>query len=347
MKIGIIGDTHINIFRKSNSFFTHVGKAFNFFNNICKKHKVPIIIVCGDLFHTKNYIATDALIQANEWIQQMLAVPAKLFLLPGNHDLIRSNNTDLNLLDNYRYFNDVSVFNQYTSRKQDNCTFHFLPFNSNDEMLCEQITNISIDKKTKNILFSHFGVAGFKYLESETYSIMDKTSQTTAELLSKFDRVFLGHFHGYQTRKNITYVSSPFQSRHGDEHSKHGIVIFDTETLKHIFYENPDTPHFITLEFNKKNIKEAMQLNNHFIRFIVRKHAPRETLSLVKTKLLQNNNDVDYKFEIPLQNLNFTTIEGFDKIQYTTTEDLLIGYVRQFKDGIDHNVDELLKLLLE
>lgn len=350
MKIGLFADPHINVFRKSNSFLKYVDSAFQEFKDICIQNKVGMIIGCGDIFHTKSYVATDALIFANNLINSLSSI-APLVLFAGNHDMIQYSNTSVNLLHNYLFFDNVRVITEeYELRIGGDFTLHFVPFNPDEQKLAATIRSIVPDDddyhRRKNIIFSHCGIRGASYRSGEGYDTEDQDSELTVNDFKKFDMAFLGHYHGFQERENVVYISSPFQSRFGDEFSRHGFIIFDTDTMEYNFYETQNSPNFVTLDFTKENIKELLKLKNMFIKLVVKKHISKELLSVIKTKLLASNVSVEYKFDIPINNTNFVTLEGFDAIKYTTTEDLLVGYANHVKDTIEYDLETLLNIIL-
>jgi hypothetical protein len=147
-------------------------------------------------------------------------------------------------------------------------------------------------------LFSHFGVASFKVHEYSTDYINGLVSQISPIKLEKFTQVFVGHYHGYQTHNNITYVSAPLQSKHGDEHSKHGFVFYNTNSDTHEFIENLNTPYFISIKLNKSIVAKILALKNYYIRIIVEIQVSKELLITLKNKVINQNYELKYLFNI-------------------------------------------------
>lgn len=343
-KIGLIADAHLNIFRRNNTFFSHVEQAFDYFNEICDEQDVSQIIILGDLFHTKHYISTEALIKASN-VMRKLAKHRPIFCIVGNHDLVKQDNNEINVLDVYRDYKNVHIISNYERRElQFDKMFHFVPFHAFD--IPKTVSNIKLEKGT-NYLFGHFGVKNFALLNTtQDREITDYVSEITVADLNKFNHVFLGHFHGYQNQDNVTYVSSPFQSCHGDEFSKHGFVIFDIHTGEHEFYENKYSPQFITRDFTKDNIKELLNVKDHYIRFMIHKHVSKDLLVAVKTKLLANNYDVEWKFNIADTNISVPQMDGWDaKITYSNPDELIQEFINQIKLPQGFDKDKLLEIL--
>lgn len=345
MKIGLVADPHMNIFRRNNTFFSHVESAFDMIVNKCTQENVEMIIILGDLFHTKHYISTEALIKANDIVAR-LTEKWPIYIITGNHDLIKQDDNSVNALDIYKYFKNVKVISEYQRIFHGKHSLHFVPFHMFD--IPKIITSIQTDEND-HYLFGHFGIKHFTMMyTSDDREIADWMSEVTASDLTKFKHVFLGHFHGHNTQDNITYVGSPFQSCHGDEHSQHGFVIFDIENNTYKFYPNSDTPQFITRDFTKENIKELLNYKNHYIRFLINKHVSKELLVAVKTKLLVNNYDVEYKFNISTNSIAVPELEGWDEnVKYSNPEELITEFINQIRIPQEFNKEKLLETLFK
>lgn len=345
--IALLADPHMNLYRRHNSFFIHVERMFDNFYAQCEKENVKYIFICGDLFHTKNYTSTEALLKANDILYKLSQI-AEVHMIPGNHDIFRNNEIEINLLNNYKHYKNIFIYNNYDCKAINDIKFHFLPWNKDETLLKTDLEKISLNG---GVLISHLAVNGFNFYTGEAYSKSDNTASITAADFENFKQVFLGHFHGYQNKGNIVYVSSPFQSRFGDENSKHGFVFYSSTTNEHKFVENIYSPQFITMDFTKENIKKLLSYKNHYIRLNINKHVTKELLMTIKHRLLKDNLDVEYKFNIAPVNQQFATLEGWDQVSYTSTDDLLAGFIKhlikQDKIKLDFTEKELLDAILQ
>jgi len=120
------------------------------------------------------------------------------------------------------------------------------------------------------------------------------------------------------------------QSRHGDEKSKHGFVVFDTKSREHTFFENKRTPRFITYELTKDNVNRMLGLKNHYIRIMVKKKVSKELIVALKRKLMKNNFEVKVIMDIPKE-AKFSAISGWKEIVFHDAESLLVGFL----DGLE------------
>jgi hypothetical protein len=186
-----------------------------------------------------------------------------------------------------------------------------------------------------------------KYVEKNKFKDVEcKDSLLNKKLLSKFDKVFLGDFHGYQTDGNITYVSSPIQLKYGDEFSEHGFVVID-ENFEHKFIKNEHTPNFVNIRLSKDTLKNINKLKNCYINLSVPHNISKEKIITLRDKLLKNNYEVniiqdDKKSEIAV-------ISNWDMIVNNTPEDVIKQFLSKNKKILNKNgweEDIMLDLIL-
>ncbi len=260
-------------------------------------------------------------------------------MLVGNHDSVNKKNNKINLLEVFKSY--AKVYEDYSLVENGKYALHFLPY-FDEEQTIKKIKEIKLITNKKNYYFGHCGVNGFKY-QIDGYT--DPQNNITRDLFEKFDQVILGHFHSYQEMGNIFYVSSPLQSKHGDETGKHGFVFINTDTNEKEFVENIYSPNFITIELNKKNMDKISLLEKHFIRLVVKKKINSDVLSRFKEKLLIKNYKVDFIFEYKNLDNNLISVEGWDEIVYNDAEDIITSYLDKIGDDLPYKKEDLLKIL--
>jgi len=322
-KIAFISDTHLNIWRKNNRFFKHIDSMFENFYKLCEGQNIDIIVHLGDLFDSKHVVATEGLIRVDRIIEKF-AARWPMILIPGNHDMVMNDDTEINLVSNYKTYNNVFVADKYSCINLGDNILHCLPYIKNN--LINEINNIKIDNKKNNILLSHLGVIGFKVHENASEYINNSIGQIKKGYLKKFNKVFLGHYHGYQDNNHIVYVSAPLQSRHGDQKDKHGFVIYNTYDDKFSFYENVATPNFIETTLTKENISKLLKLKNHYIKIEITKKVSKDLLIQLKAKLLRNNYDIKWKYSFQ-ESESLATIDGWSDIVYESPETIIKKYI--------------------
>lgn len=354
MKIAIVADSHFNLWRKNNSFFEYLVNFFNFLIDESNKRKIEYLVFAGDLFHTKSVVSAEMLLKTTgifKILNKRCKYLEKIFMIPGNHDIYLRRDASWNILHIYNEFPKVEVFHELGSVTIDkyNTKLWFLPFMRSSKEYRNEINKIHISNTHKNILFSHIGVHGFKLLQTEEITIAEQNEFITKDIFNKFDHVFLGHLHGYQTQENITYVSSPIQSRHGDEYAEHGFVVYDMNKNTHEFIENIKTPRFSTIKFSPQNIRKLLELDgeNKFIRLVLNEHIPSSKLSSIIEKLNSKKYYVDIRFNLKNSidyDDSIASIKNWDELVFNSTEELFKQYLDYVVD-IDLDKDELYKFV--
>ena len=339
---GLIADTHLNVWRKGNRFMHHLDDAFKEFERECMARSVDAVAILGDLFDTKQVVSTEGLVWTNAWIAR-LARKWPVLIIPGNHDLALSDKGDVNLASNYAEFENVCVASAPELVQLWNGTLFVLPYHAEPK---SWLLGAAADLPHPLWCFSHLGVAGFQVHEGAQEWVSDRAAQISVNDLSGYDRVFLGHYHAYQERANAVYVSSPLQSRHGDEASRHGFVFWRAGESTHEFVENALTPRFRTFDLNKRDVATALALDGHYIRIRVKSKVQKETIVALKRRLLEHNHDVQFKFEFK-EELASAVVKGWDEIAYEGPEELMERYLDAIGDKLPFPKEDLLAVVLD
>jgi len=350
--IALLADTHFNMWRKNNSFFKYIEDFWVYFTNYLIENDIKHVFILGDLFHTKSLISTEMLTRSTNLVFDLIenAQLDSVIMITGNHDIYKNVKTgnEYNLLKSFTRHPKIKVVADYEDVNfNDKYNFHFLSYDKN-EAIIKKLKSIKLAKNKTNILFSHLGINGFKYFETEDLETYEDSS-LDAKTVQKFDQVFLGHFHGYQSKNNITYISSPIQSRFKDQFSKHGFVLFNLKTNKHKFIHNPVTPQFeeITIQKLATQIKDYLKRDGSgkFLKIIINKQLPASTLHKLIQKLKNKHYNVDIKYQFDdITSKISTKMKDFKTITYNSTDELLLSFLRT-KYSKEEDINRLLHTL--
>jgi hypothetical protein len=217
--------------------------------------------------------------------------------------------------------------------------FHFMPYVKEEEIK-EGLLKINYLGNNKDFFFGHFGLHGF-VMQQDNYT--DQYSTINKNMFSKFKRAFFGHFHFHQEQANCMYISSPFESKHGDEQGKHGYVFYDTEKNEHEFIENPFSPKFKTIVLDKDSVKQILSSKNHFWRIYHPSGMNKEILNNLGKKLLETNYDVKFKALETNTNQSYKipVVEEWQDIVHKETDDILLEWYILNKDTIPYSEEEM------
>jgi DNA repair exonuclease SbcCD nuclease subunit len=317
---GFISDTHSPLFLRNYRYKDIIENTHDYFLELCEKHNVTQVNHLGDMVHVKEAISLESLIFTHNQFRKIYK-KYPTFCIPGNHDMISKKDMTLNFV---KIFQDsAKVIDKVKTFEHDKYVITYLSFDS-EENIIERVKNIQIIKGKKNYVFGHFGVQGFYYQED---GYTDKQDKITKSLFKNFDRVLLGHFHSHQTQDNITYVSSPYQQRFGDDGGKYGFTFFDPYKNEIVFEENIHTPKFIKLDLNKENLLIASKLENCFIKFHVKKNLNKQTQFKIKLAIEKNNFDVSFDYNIKREDTKIVKLKNWDNLITKDTDQIIIEAV--------------------
>ena len=325
---GFSADVHGMVNKNKSDHLDDIENALFAFNKECDKRNINIVFFLGDMFEQKFFVATEALSRISKAIAK-IAEKRTVIILPGNHDMSHYDKPDLSLVEVFSHFKNVIIANTDFIIETPNVRFFVSPFSK------EPLDHIpsSIKKDKKNVLCGHFGVKGFILNPACMDIDIEDSEAIPMESLKQFDKVFLGHYHGYQKTGNVTYVSAPIQNRHGDENMPHGFVFWDslTDIEKFVSYENG--PSYMTINFAANDIKKALELSNAHLRVKLNTKISPEKVATVYKALLKNHRSVkiDDSEMRKTDNPKLVVLENFEAHGYKDVAKLLRGYLDRVK----------------
>lgn len=241
-----ISDVHIplNLYKdRKDEYITVFNRLYDSIrNNVLLDN--TIIVISGDLIHTKGVIESDTILLVREFITQLSNICYTIIAL-GNHDIITEGN--------YKRIDMVSaVCNgisnihilKYTGLYQiSNILFCFSSLLDGEFIkYCDiplkdiQISNTKIYKIYHGSVRGAINCVGMKIYNSSYPGVCDFT---------EYDAVLLGHIHKHQFfsnngKNNIAYAGSLIQQNFSESIDYHGYLLWnvDTNTFKHIEIDN-------------------------------------------------------------------------------------------------------------
>lgn len=320
MIIGLASDLHFKLYRNSNNFVPFVEKALSNFYDLCEERKVDRVVLGGDIFNYKSYVQTFALDKAIDSIRP-ITQRWKTSMVVGNHDMyVNTENEKINLLKVFD--TDCNVISDYSFEDIAGARLHYLPYN-NDDVTKEKLKSIEFKPMVKNILFTHLAIRGFNLTENHEDIYSDLTA---SDLDIGFDLVVSGHYHHFQQRGKIVYISSPLESHFGDE-GDHGYVFLNTDTLEIEFVPNEYSPKFRTFELTKESLAKIIATKDCFLRVRINKQIDYNILTKLKKKLDSQNYFVTFDYNITGAIQKIGVVDGWDSYIYEDTDKIIKNYV--------------------
>jgi DNA repair exonuclease SbcCD nuclease subunit len=209
---------------------------------ICYNEEIDFVFFGGDLFHIRNPISVDTFNMTYDAIKGIADSVHGLHMLVGNHDQLNRNGNVYNIhafedIEGVKMMDHVGWWDvAYDGETLSVLSVPYAYDISSTKQCVEEILSDTMTR-TNCILLGHFGID--KALVGANHVLRDKHLLTTKDLgFSRFDKVFLGHYHKHQQlTPNAYYIGSTMSQDWGDQGDKRGCLIWDTETDEVVFHE--------------------------------------------------------------------------------------------------------------
>jgi DNA repair exonuclease SbcCD nuclease subunit len=343
-KVAIITDQHFGARNDSIHFLDYYEKFYRetFFPTITDNN-IDTVLILGDTFDRRKYINFFTYKRAREmFFDKLYDKKINVFMLAGNHDTYFKNTNDVNsvelLLGEY---SNIDVIYSPETINLNGTPICMMPW------ICAENYQQSMDElknTTADIVMGHFDISGF-----QMHRGLSSTEGLDRSLFGRFDMVMSGHFHHRSTSDNIYYLGNPYELTWQDYNDPRGFHLFDLESRKLKFIENPNIMfHRITYDDKEHSITE---INN--------KDLSKYTNTYVKVVVVNKTNP--YLFDKFMSNLyavnpiDVTIAEDFTDLTEGVEDDMLdqaedtITIINKFVDGIkeEHINNDKLKSVLK
>lgn len=207
MKILCIGDIHIQPSNISSQCREFIEKLFKYLEEI----SVDIIILMGDILHTHETLKTQAINYARDFFLK-LRDKAPLYVLVGNHDLIRNSEfmTENHWMNVFKGYSRINIIDKVTEVVLEGYKLILSPYVP-DGRFIEALD--TVEWKDCKCIFGHQLLDGVK-MGSIVVEGVEKWEETYPLLIS-------GHIHDKQRpQPNMYYTGSAMQHAFGESSDK-------------------------------------------------------------------------------------------------------------------------------
>jgi len=195
-KAAVFTDIHFGL--KSNSI-QHNRDCSDFVDWFIDKSKEEGCETClflGDWNHHRASINMHTLQFGLNALEKLNDAFEKVYFITGNHDLYYRDKRDIHSVEWAKHLKNVVIVDHFI--EEGNCVI--APWLCGDDYKL-------LKKKKGKYLFAHLELPHF-YMNAMIE--MPDHGETNADHLSHFEKVFSGHFHKRQARKNIWYMGNAF-----------------------------------------------------------------------------------------------------------------------------------------
>lgn len=201
-KAAVFTDIHFGL--KSNSL-VHNQDCANFVEWFITKAKAEGCETCfflGDYNHHRASINIQTLQYGLQALEKLNAAFDTVYFIPGNHDLYYRDRRDIHSVEWAKHLPNVKIINDF--------------FSEGEVVIAPWLVQEDY-KKLKTMqgkyLFGHLELPHF-YMNAMVE--MPDHGEINEEHITGFTKVFSGHFHKRQARKNIWYIGNAFPHNYAD-----------------------------------------------------------------------------------------------------------------------------------
>jgi hypothetical protein len=233
-RVVILTDLHFGFKRQSAVFHDYFMKFYNdVFFPFLEKNNITTVVDMGDTFDNRKTLDLTTIEWAKtNFYDRLESMNIELHTLVGNHTTYYRNTNRINtpelLLSQY---SNIQTYSSPTVVELDGLSVLMIPWINSEN---EKETLDLIDTTKAKVAMGHLELNGF-YVNRGT-AMEDGRD---ADIFSKFKKVFTGHYHTRSDNGTVFYIGNPYEMFFNDSGDSRGFVVFDTETLKHAYVNNP------------------------------------------------------------------------------------------------------------
>ena len=259
-----ISDIHIRLYNRQKEYADIFQKLFQKIKEI--KAEIPnlIIIITGDLLHSKNILSPESILITQQFLQRLAEITTTI-LIAGNHDALLTNNQREDSIT--AITKNIEIPN-----------FHYLKYSGVYiyENLAIAVNSI-IDNKwifardiqmrdtTTHTVALYHGSVGL----CETGVGFRMRGEKLVDDFAGYDYALLGDIHKFQFMdpegKRIAYASSLIAQNFSEWNHPHGLLLWDLFGGNHKYHEIPNTFGFFVFNLHNNELfleKEAIQIQD-------------------------------------------------------------------------------------
>jgi len=232
------------------------------------EHNIKEIFQLGDLFDNRTSLSLKAFhICKTEWFEPLVEFGFTMHTLLGNHDITMREsltiNTPTSMLGGYVNSGHLKIYSEPTVVRRGKATIDVIPWICRDNR--EEVAKFLNRKKISDICIGHFEIRGFNM-----YRGIAGHGGLSPDIFQRYENTLSGHYHTRSVSNNIQYIGAPYEITWMDAHDSRGFTIFDTDTRKFEFVQNPHTM-FQKLYYKNGCTSDISNVAGKLVKLIVEK----------------------------------------------------------------------------
>ena len=247
-----LSDIHIRLYNRSKEYLNVFDKLYTIIDKLILNNPNQIIIITGDLLHSKNTLSPECILTTQNFIIK-LASYATTLLIAGNHDALLTNNQREDSIT--AIFEKVNIPNFYYLKNSAVYSISNLAIAVNSIIDNKWIysNSFQLPNISHKIALYH-GPVGL----CDTGVGYRLRGEKLIEDFDGFDFVLLGDIHKFQfldpENKRIAYASSLIAQNFNEWNSPHGFLHWDLINHNHIYHPIENDCGFFVFNLNDNHI---------------------------------------------------------------------------------------------
>lgn len=282
-KFIIFNDIHIK-----NGNEDSVYEAIEYLVEYSNKKNINEVVLNGDVFDSRSFQRLSHL-KCFEKILDLFKVNGIIcHTVVGNHDKTKYDSID-NFIEPFKHHPSIKLYSNILDTQIAGINVTISPFFT-DKILYEQLSN----HNGGNLLIGHWSCEGSSHLGHVAESQINK------KLLSKWNKIYLGHYHNHQNVNEIvTHLPSLIQNDFGEDNVKGFTVIYDDlsyELIKGKFKEFKK----VLIDLNEtsiQSVKELIKAEQNSLKVVRFEFIGDESKLKTLDKSLFNGTGIDVKLK--------------------------------------------------
>lgn len=263
----LIADFHLHKSRLAKQ-----NDTISWIQEISISHKPTHIIFLGDSFHSRSTVCIESQQVFLKFLQffQSCDWSPSIHILVGNHDMAYRHDRTVNFPSLFENIDkNTFVYSEIRQLTIDGFQTVFMPYHEDQNIIATYLNSISPSNST--IVFAHIAVDGTKVNGiSDNSNNICKDSGLTLNILSRYKRVFAGHFHHHAVYGNFMYVGSPMMYSFADiDQPERGCVLYDPINDTSELLVNPFSIQYYQFSYNDCIDLKDQTLSGKHIKMII------------------------------------------------------------------------------
>lgn len=201
-KAAVFTDIHFGLKSNSLQHNQDCEKFVDWFISQAKKEECETCFFLGDYNHHRASINIHTMQYGLKALEKLNDNFTKVYFIPGNHDLYYRDRRDIHSVEWAKHLPNVEIINDWYITK--------------DVVIAPWLVQEDwkrLQKLSGKYLFGHFELPNFfmnAMVEMPDHGEINSTHMTG------FEKVFTGHFHKRQSKKNVWYIGNAFPHNYAD-----------------------------------------------------------------------------------------------------------------------------------